>query len=366
MKRMKKLFYAAVCSVSIAAMVTGCGDQAASDEKQTAAQAEGEEITVTFMNGDIVLGTVDGMSGEVLSQEAYKAYEQAEDAEFKGWYETPGFLESSLKDLSTDVFDESTTLYGNFMSTNIAEDTRKWYIAGTSAKGILKENSWAGGIDDALKESFELKPTGNAVNEFALTIDLFEGDQFQIIHDWAWDGQKGFGLFTEIDETQLKSGGGLGGTADTANVEVVMDGNYTFTLTTNPDNAAQDTLTAVRNGDPLTEGEETAEEPFVPSADTSVSVKGSWVEDWSELKPLTREDGTNKYTIRMELSADTELCFSVFEKEEDTGIVLKEENVTDDASKALLTETGGNLKVPADGTYEFTVDLDSMTVTVTQ
>jgi hypothetical protein len=49
----------------------------------------------------------------------------------------------------------------------------------------------------------------------------------------------------------MKNAGGLGGTDDTANVEVVVDGNYTITLTTNPDNQAQDTLSIVRNSDPV-------------------------------------------------------------------------------------------------------------------
>ena len=47
----------------------------------------------------------------------------------------------------------------------------------------------------------------------------------------------------------MESGGGLGASADTANVNVLMDGNYTITLTTNPSNKVQDTLIVTRNGD---------------------------------------------------------------------------------------------------------------------
>ena len=49
----------------------------------------------------------------------------------------------------------------------------------------------------------------------------------------------------------MEDGGGLAGTSDKANVNVLVDGNYTITLTTNPDNQAQDTLSIVRNSDPL-------------------------------------------------------------------------------------------------------------------
>ena len=47
----------------------------------------------------------------------------------------------------------------------------------------------------------------------------------------------------------FESGGGLGGTDNTSNVNVIMDGNYTINLTTNPDDEAHDTLTITRNGD---------------------------------------------------------------------------------------------------------------------
>ena len=54
----------------------------------------------------------------------------------------------------------------------------------------------------------------------------------------------------------MENAGGLAGTDDKANVKVLTDGNYTITLTTNPDNQAQDTLSIVRNSDPLTDGTE--------------------------------------------------------------------------------------------------------------
>ena len=341
--------------------LTGCG---ASGAEAKGPETPKEELTITFMNQDETLGTVKAGVDELLDKASYETFEQVEDAEFNGWFETPSFLESSKKDLATATFEKDTTLYGDFRCTNVTEDTRHWYIAGTSAKGALKLNNWAGSLSDDDKAKFELVSTGNATNEFALTIDLFEGDQFQIIPDWSWDGQKGYGTFTEIDDTQMENAGGLAGSADKSNVQVLVDGNYTITLTTNPDNKAQDTLSIVRNSDPLTAGEETEEEPFAVTEDTKVFVKGSWVADWSELKELERKDGENVYTITMDLAADTELCFSVFEKDEDTGLVLKEENVT--TGKDLLAENGNNVQIPEDGSYTFTVSLDDMTVEVSK
>ena len=239
----KELKVVLMCVLTVISL-WGCGKDSNEETK------ESKDITITFVNGDAQMGTITVKANEKISEDVYGKYEEVEDADFLGWYETPGFLKSSAKDLSKDTFSKDTTLYGNFKANNITEDTRVWYIVGTSSTGSLLVSNWAAAsVAEADREQFKLNPTGNATNEFAITINLYEGDQFQIIHDWAWDGQKGHGAFTELDETQMESGGGLSDDTSKSNVNVVMSGNYTITLTTNPDNEAQDTLTVVRNGD---------------------------------------------------------------------------------------------------------------------
>lgn len=355
----KKYVFMMTMSVLLVASLAACSGKEEKKEKAT--------YTIKFMNGDTSLGTTTVEENATLAADTYTAYETVADAEFLGWFETPTFLESSKKDLTTATFTKDTILYGSFKSTKVTEDTRVWYIAGTSEKGILKSSNWADStVDDTVKAQLAMKPTGNATNEFAITLDLFAGDQIQVIHDWAWDGQKGFGWFKTIDSTQMESGGGLGGSTDTANVNVIMDGNYTITLTTDPDNALLDTITAVRNGDPLTAAAVVEEAPYTVSENTGISMKGSWVEDWSDVKELTRGQGTDSFTITMDLKADTELCFMVLDNGTDTGIVIKESNVVDEASLALLATTGNNIKVAADGSYTFTVDALAQTVTITK
>ena len=53
----------------------------------------------------------------------------------------------------------------------------------------------------------------------------------------------------------------------------------------------------------------------------------------------------------------------VFDNGADTGLGMNGSAVTDEASKALLEEAY-NVKVAADGTYTFTVDAETMTITV--
>ncbi len=355
-RRLLGLVLALIMGMALA----GCSAQNA---ETTAAPTEAAVTwTVTFMNGEEELGTATAADGEILAAADYEAYQSVPDTEFQGWFETPTFLDSSKQDLASLAITEDLTLYGSFRSTNVAEDTRAWYLAGTSEGGPLKDNNWAAeSVDEATREQFLLVPTGEAVNEFAITIDLFAGDQFQVIPDWSWDGQKGYGCFTEIDDTQFENGGGLSGDSNTSNVNVIMDGNYTITLTTDPDNSLQDTLTVVRNGDPLTEAE-----TYVASESTGIVMKGSWVEDWSDLRELERaaDSEGNVFTITMELPAETEVCFMVYDNGEDTGLLLKEENVQDEASLALMMENGNNIQVAEAGTYTFTVDADAMTVTL--
>ncbi len=359
-KILKKLFGAVLICTFLVTALCGC-------KQESTTNNEKEKITVTFMNGDTKLGDISVESGMVIPADEYEKFQQAENAEFTGWYETPSFIGASKKELEFDVFTENTTLYGCFKTINAAEDTRAWYIVGASDLGSLAESAWAGSnVEEAARENFRLQPTGNVTNEFAITIDLFEGDQFQIIHDWQWDGQHGFGYFTGLDESQMESGGGLGGSDATSNINVIMAGNYTITLTTDPDNEAMDTITVVRNGDTLSEGAEKEEEPFVVSDLTGIMVKGSWVSDWSEVKELTRTEGTAEFTITMELEANTEICFMVYEDGADTGLVLKESNVTDDASKALLAENGNNVQVLEAGSYTFTVDAETMSIKITK
>ena len=366
-KQIKKILGITTASVLVLAALTGCGKTETSSENQEMVETqEAAEITVTFMNGDERLGIATTTAGELLAEADYSAYETVADTEFQGWFETPTFLEISRKDLKTTVFDADTTLYGSFKATTVEADTRAWYLAGTSSKGVMQENNWANSsVEESVREKFRLEETGEVQNEFEITIDLYAGDQFQVIHDWAWDGQKGFGCFTTIDDTQMENGGGLGGSSDTSNVNVIMDGNYTITLTTDPNNKAMDTLVITRNGDPVNAPAEVVEEEvYAVSEHTQIMVKGSWVADWSEVKELEREEGTNIYRITLDLDADTEVCFMVYDNGEETGIVLKEANVTEEALKAFIKSNGNNIQVAESGSYTFTVDADSMSVTL--
>lgn len=247
MRLFKKAMGIILSGAMVIATLCGCGKGDSNKEQTT---TEAATYKITFMNGETTLGTADVKEGSVIDSAAYKDYEALDGAEFLGWFETPTFLDASKKDLTTATFAKDTTLYGSYKMAASVTDERVWYVVGTSENGLLKDSAWAGAkVDEETRAKFEMKATGNATNEFAITIDLYNGDQLQVIHDWAWEGQKGYGCFTDLDATMFENGGGLGGNDATNNVNVIMDGNYTITITTNPEDEAHDTITITRNGD---------------------------------------------------------------------------------------------------------------------
>lgn len=354
-RRILALFLAAVTAVSLIA----CGAK----EEAPADNTEKKEITLTFVNGSEVLGTLPAIAGEKIT--GYEKFETQDGYVFEGWYKTPTMLASSLCDLSTETFSSDKKIFGAFRSLNKREDTRKWYVVGEGSSKVLRTSAWAGSaVTDEGKALCELRPTGKNVNEFAITLDLYKGDMFQLITDWCWDLQKGYGLFNEIDTECFESSGSLSGEANKANVKVLKDGNYTITITTDPDNANYDEIKVVRNGE-AGPAEVIEEEPYKVTESTEVVMKGSWVADWSENIKLDRIAGTNTFKGTKELAAGTELYFMIWDNGADTGIGMNGKAVKDDASKAIL-EDAYNVKVKAAGTYTFTVDAETLTITVTK
>ena len=56
----------------------------------------------------------------------------------------------------------------------------------------------------------------------------------------------------------------------------------------------------------------------------------------------------------------------VYDNGENTDIVLKEGDVIEETSLALMKSNGNNIQVAEAGNYTFTVDADNMSVTLTK
>ncbi len=357
MQKVTKILSLIMGMALLIGMLAACGKEKDTPTPEPTNETK-KQITITFRNGATELGKI-SIDPETAVTD-YEKFENQEGFEFLGWYETPSYVEASKKDLSKDTFKYNTVLYGNFKSTEVTQDTRSWYIVGDGSGSVLKSSAWAGGdVNDDAKKACQFTLKDEKKNIFTIDIDLFEGDLFQIVNNWQWDGQVGYGFLKGVDESLMISGGGLDGSAKKSNTKVVKDGNYTITLITDVDDANRTEVTVVRNGDPKTEAQK-----WTPSEKSGVAVKGSWVADWSEIKMFERKEG-NKFTLTMTVEAGTEFYIMAYDDGKDTGIGMKYAAVKDEASKALLEEAD-NIKVKDAGTYTFTVDLDTLEVTVTK
>lgn len=213
--------------------LTGCGSNAsstveASAENTTTEDATTNQYTVTYYDSD---GTT------VLDTKTVEADGNAESFEpekagytFVGWFATPKLTREY--DFSRAI-NEDTAIYAGFVS--YTEDTRSFAIVGSGESEVLAESDWGKVIGEAQTLTKEDNDTANI---YTITVDLKAGDLFQFAIDENWSDQRGYGYLETgmLDgKTYLKSAGGLGDTSsEKSNIEVQVDGTYTFTLTTYP------------------------------------------------------------------------------------------------------------------------------------
>lgn len=154
---------------------------AACNDDEEGPPADDGKVTVTFVQGDKTLRTEQVEKGSAAT--AFKDYVPEIDGyDFLGWYAAPSLMIPF--DFDTVVFNENTTIFAKAASTDQPVDDRTWYIAGSGKGEVLIASNWGADLkgDDAeAKALFELEKVEGKVNEFSITLDLFEGDQFQFL-----------------------------------------------------------------------------------------------------------------------------------------------------------------------------------------
>ncbi|SDB30963.1 Listeria/Bacterioides repeat-containing protein [Pseudobutyrivibrio sp. YE44] len=228
-KRMLACLLTTVCALNLGVM-TGCGqtEGAVTEEVNVESAGKLDEHTVTFYDtdGQTVLDTK-----TVQNKETVDSYTpEKEGYTFVGWYVSPKLTRQFD---FTRLITEDTSLYAGFVS--YSEDTRTFAIVGSGESQVLKDSDWGKVIGDAQTMT---KTDNQQQNEYTITLDLQEGDQFQFAVDSDWADQRGFGYLETgmLDgKTYLKNAGGLGDTPpEKSNIQVEVAGTYTFTLTTYP------------------------------------------------------------------------------------------------------------------------------------
>lgn len=353
----------AIC-VSAVAMLAACNK----DNPETV------EYTVTYYDGTQVLKTEKVKEGE----KATKWTPTKKDYTFVDWFATPNFAHRFLFD---EAITENKSAFAQWASAIQSADTRTFYIVGSGTSPMLRASNWGKDTSDQHKMT---KAEGK--NEYTYTLDLNVGDkfQFEISGTGDWMNQRGVGYLDTLtleNGTTVFSGSSTIGDNSSYRLDIKCEyaGNYTFTLTTHPDDDTYETnhpsyteankeafninpldkITWVRNG-------EVSEEVDVI---TDYYIKGEHITDWQDMynpsTKMTNKDGV--YTLEIYLKENDKFTFSsrnTIGTEVSTGTEYIRASNLDEASKAYVSGEAGDMTARASGTYKFTYTEATKVLTV--
>lgn len=348
---------------------------------------EGTKYTVTY--ADITADNATLKTEEVEAGGKATEWEpEKEGYTFVEWYATPDMIH--VFDFN-NVITQDTTVYGYFAADTFEEDTRSFYILGSSSdeNSVLYGTNYKIG-DESAQKLTKAEKTG--VNEYTITLDLYLGDSFQFAINDDFENQRGFGYFDEAAADGYFEGkpNFLDPNPRKADVVVEQAGNYTLTLTTHPwsdeyetthasyteeekenfNFNVEDTVTFVRNGDPV----------VAPSdAPLEIYIKGAYITGWghdtSAEYTMTYDEENDVYTYSHEFVAGDAFMFYNFTKYlGDDGewhntlgsISLNTDTIDQENSDVeYLDLTQGNITVTASGTYSFVYDRNTNSLVVT-
>ena len=357
----------------------GCGKKETDNQNTTQEEAKEDTYTVTFYDsdGENVLKTEEVKGGECVAE-----YEPEKDGEiFVGWFATPQM--SHRFDFSTAIT-EDTQVFGGFVT--YVEDTREFYIVGSGTSSVLMESNWGKVIGDAQKMT---KEESSDSNQYIITLDLAEGDEFQFAINSDWNAQRGYGYLDSISKDgtdYFANSGGLGDVSTKrSNIKCAVAGNYTFTLTTYPgedqyetDNSnyteenkeafninPYDVITWSYNGESTIDNSDTVTDYYIKGAKIT-----GWEDVYTDETKFVEESGI--YTLTVDLEEGDEFMFTSMVTAGDSSGVgteyIRFSNIAveDMDSQNFVSGTNSaNLVAKQSGTYTFTYDPSTKVLTVT-
>lgn len=368
-KSMKKQFSILMAFVLLAAMLAGCGTDKGG--KDAPANASTDKLTISYYDSD---GTTVLKTQEIDSGATAEEYTpEKEGYTFTGWFATPQLThEFDFKAAIT----ADTSIFAGF--TKFQADTREYYVVGNGKGTLLMSSAWGANVT----EEHKLIKSPDA-NEYSITLDLYEGDEFQFAINGSWHNQRGFGYLTSVEADGKNYFGSSGlGDASTrrSNIKIGVTGNYTFVLTTNPaddtyetDNAnytednkegfnvnAYDTITWTYNGADVAAAAETTTAYFIKGAGIT-----NWADKYTDQTGFKEKEGI--HTLEIFLKKGEEFLFTSQVKAGETlspGTEYVRFSNLDEASQSLFDKTDSfNMIAKADGLYTFTYDPASTVLT---
>ena len=143
---------------------------------------DANKVTVSWYQGSNLLKEEKVEKGSKLTPWT----PEVEGKTFTGWY-----AEASL----AQAFDFEQTIeadvdiFAAFKSDEYVEDTNAYYLCGTGS-GDMAKSGWNQADETSLAMT---KEDVAGANVYTITIKMYAGDRFQILHGGTWDGQVGIG-----------------------------------------------------------------------------------------------------------------------------------------------------------------------------
>jgi len=232
----------------------------------------------------------------------------------------------------------SEEVSSSISSSTFVPDTRVWSIVGS-----FGTSAWNNAGTD-----YDLTRVSEFVDQFEITLDLFVGEEFAIIHDRAWNGQLGFSTINSMTpEACMIEGGGY----DVKNAQAAVAGNYHIVLDTT--NHYVPHIAVTRLGDPL----------VVPTEELwrLAGSFNAWTNpDDAYLLAETATAGTFEITLDLYVDVNFKVVkngasWFGFEK---LGTITPE---------GCVTDNGGNINVTLDGSYVIqVVSGDAIVINITR
>lgn len=365
MKRKLVAVFVTLLTVCTAAFIVGCTKT-----------EDVKKHKVTFYDGTAVLKVAEIEDGKTV-----ESYVPTKDGgyRFVDWFSTPSF---NHKFDFTKTITEDVSVFAGF--TLYVEDTRNFYVVGSGSSELLLGQDWGKNINESHKLT---KADGK--NEYTITMDLLEGDEFQFAINSKWENKRGYGYLVNdklADGTVVFAGegGGFGEVvAKGRNIKVKKSGNYTLTLKTFPNEDTYntndssyteatkevfnlgtfDTIEFVRNGDPV----------VASVVVTNYYIKGSGITGWADMynADTTMSKIGDTYTLKVFMNAGDQFMFASYNSSTEgisAGSQYVKSNALDEASREILdgyTEAGGNMTTKKAGMYTFVYEKAQNKLSVT-
>ncbi|MDE7463404.1 MAG: hypothetical protein K2M48_00100 [Clostridiales bacterium] len=252
----------------------------------------------------------------------------------------------------------------------VAGEKSEYYLAGSAKSGIFEQSPlgvWNGNghasTKDQIPDSIALRTT-TTKNVYTITLDLYEGDEFQILiagdDNNGWGGQMGAEVITP-EPTEEDPFGGKPGGGKNSNMYARQDGNYTLTLKVDEKNG--NTVTYVRNGNaaPL-------------PTQYNYWVKGETITQgkamYNGLTTFKTDAGKTEYTITLNLKEDEKISIlAAAESAGNSGVVADEVTIADGAAISAIEDENYQYKAGEAGSYTITIvendEVDTATNAVT-